>query len=141
MMAKQAAGGDGQSRDGKNPTLLHASALRDFSSGLIALAEAAPERMTFAQGVFFLFAGLADLAGKPATFSELRESVGGPISRSLHTTYKVFLDETDRQRRGQQALGWLSRETDPMDNRYKYLRLTKKGREVLASVIEAVSGE
>lgn len=127
--------------NGKGHLIGHAGGLRSFSSGLLALAELGPERMTVAQTTFFMFAGLADLAGKPATFTELRDLIGPVMSKSLHTTYKLFLGEEGRDSKRQAALGWLMRETDPSDNRRKYLRLTKEGRRVLTEVIGAVTGE
>ncbi|MBA4172819.1 MAG: hypothetical protein C0511_09245 [Hyphomicrobium sp.] len=134
---------DGKMKEGaKNGSLIgHVADLRSFSSGLLALAEVTPERVSAPQLLFFLFAGLADLAGKPATFTEIKEMVGGPISRSLHTTYKVFLSDNDREPGRQVALGWLMRETDRSDNRRKYLRLTKEGREVMTEVVRAITGE
>jgi hypothetical protein len=108
--------------------------LRTFSEALIKLAEQAPERTTTGQMAFFVLAGIADATGKPATFTEIKEQVGNAINRSLHTTYKVFLDrelrrsDTDSKRAG---LGWLTREEDQDDNRRKYLRLTPEGWRVL----------
>lgn len=122
------------------PLIEHVAGLRHFSSGLLLLAEMGPERMTAAQSTFFMFAGLADLSGKPATFSELRELLGPVMSRSLHTTYKLFLGEDDRESKRQAALGWIMRETDPSDNRRKYLRLTKEGRHVMTELVRAVTG-
>jgi hypothetical protein len=125
--------------DGKLP--IPVGALKDFSAALIELAEQAPERTTAGQMAFFLLAGMADAAGKPATFTEIKEAVGPAINRSLHTTYKVFLDrvqrrsDTDATRAG---LGWLTREEDRADNRRKYLRLTPKGRAVINSLIKTL---
>lgn len=112
--------------------------LRDFNAILTRLAALGPERLTLAQGVFFVEAARADLSGRPATFTEIREVVGDVISRSLHTTYKVFLDEEGRTAKRQTALGWLMRETDRADNRRKYLRLTAKGRRVIEELMGAV---
>ena len=119
----------------------HASELRSFSSGLLALTELGPERLSLAQATFFLFAGLADLAGRPATFTELRDLIGPTMSKSLHTTYKVFLGDKDREAKRQAALGWIMRETDANDNRRKYLRLTNEGRRVMTELVRAVTGE
>ena len=122
---------------------LPVGALRDFSAALIELAEQAPERTTAAQMAFFVLAGMADAAGKPATFTEIKDAVGEAINRSLHTTYKVFLDREQRRSDTaavRQGLGWLTREEDRADNRRKYLRLTPKGRAVLASLIETLKG-
>lgn len=114
-------------------------ALKNFSAGLIVLAELAPRHLTLAQCAFFMTAALADRAGKAATFSELREAVGDAVNRSLHTTYKVFLNE-GRLRDGERAkgLGWLERDTDPSDNRRKYLRLTPLGHSVVDEVAAAL---
>lgn len=123
---------------------LQLGGLRNFSAALIELAEQAPERTTAAQMVFFLLAGLADEADKPATFTEVRDAAGPAINRSLHTTYKVFLDrpqrrsDTDATRQG---LGWLTREEDPEDNRRKYLRLTPKGRRVMKGLVATLEGK
>lgn len=117
--------------------------LRTFSAGLIELAEQAPERTTAAQMAFFLLAGMADAVGKPATFTEIKDAVGPAINRSLHTTYKVFLDRIQRRSDTdvtRQGLGWLTREEDPEDNRKKYLRLTPTGRAVLRSLTTTLTG-
>lgn len=116
--------------------------LGDLSAALIVLAEYAPERMTLAQGVFFLRAAVADLAGSPATFTAIRSATGDAVSRSLHTTYKVLLDGSKRKDRPNQSrgLGWLTRVTNPADEREKFLTLTPKGREVLREVLTASAG-
>lgn len=119
----------------------HMSELRSFSAGLLVLTEMCSERMSMGQITFFLFAGLADLSGRPATFTELRDLIGPAMSKSLHTTYKAFLDTSEREQRRQVALGWLMRELDASDNRRKYLRLTQEGRRVMAEIIRAVTGE
>lgn len=127
----------------ENAPMTHVGDLRSFSAALIELAEQAPERTTAAQMAFFLLAGMSDAVGKPATFTEIKDAVGPAINRSLHTTYKVFLDrvqrrsDTDVTRAG---LGWLTREEDKQDNRRKYLKLTPKGRAVISSLIETLKG-
>lgn len=129
-------------RMGESARLIgHMQELRSFSAGLLLLTEMCSERMSMGQITFFLFAGLADLSGKPATFTELRDQIGPAMSKSLHTTYKAFLGTTERESRRQVALGWLMRELDASDNRRKYLRLTKEGRRVMAEIIRAVTGE
>lgn len=117
--------------------------LTDFSTALIVLAELSPERMTLAQMTFFLSAAIADLAGKPGTFSTLKEAVGPIVNRSLHTTYKAFLDKPMKRsdyESKRQGLGWLTREENPADNREKFLRLTAQGRNVIAELLEALDG-
>ena len=99
---------------------------------MIALAQRAPDRLTISQLSFFLSAAIADRSGRPATFVEIREELGGTVSKSLHTTYKVFLDGSRRSEREKRTgLNWLETETDPNDNRRKFLRLTRKGSRVL----------
>lgn len=112
--------------------------LNDYTVALIRLAEFSPERTTLAQMTFFLLAAKADLLGKPATFTEIKEQAGPVINRSLHTTYQVFLDKPlkrydyDSKRTG---LAWLTREENPNDNRQKFLRLTPSGQKVLEKVL------
>ena len=113
--------------------------LKTFSTALMHLAELVPERTTGSQLTFFLFAAMADIRKSPTTFNEIREAVGPAIGRSLHTTYRVFLDgnrSSDHNRA--KGLGWLHTETDPHDNRRKYLHLTDKGREVLQGIADIV---
>lgn len=116
--------------------------LRNFSAGLIMLAEMGPDRLTLTQGAFFLLAGLSDMTGRPSTFSDIRDAVGVTIGRSLHTTYKVFLSE-GRNRLGERTtgLGWLRTDTDPSDNRRKYLRLTPAGQRVMDAVALSLKPE
>ena len=113
---------------------LPARDLRTFSQAVTYLAEQAPERTTAAQMAFFVVAGIADAMGKPRTFTEIQEELGPAINRSLHTTYKVFLDREQRRSDtevSRKGLGWLTREEDPDDNRRKYLKLTNKGHSIL----------
>ena len=114
--------------------------LREISQTLLALAELAPERMTLAQASFFLLAASADVAGKPTTFTEVRDRAGPQLNRTLHNTYKVYMTE-GRLRDGKRevGLGWLTSDKNPDDNRQKFLRLTERGREVLNDIIIAVS--
>lgn len=129
-------------RKGVDPLFKHVGGLADFSSALIVLAELAPDRMTMSQGVFFLLAAASDLAGKPATFTSIKEAAGPQINRSLHTTYKVLLDGSRRPENSrQQGLNWLRREENPADNREKLLRLTSKGRDVIREVLAALTNE
>ncbi|WJY17693.1 hypothetical protein QQS45_08535 [Alteriqipengyuania flavescens] len=121
----------------------HVGDLTDLSTALIVLAELTPERITVAQTAFFLSAAIADIAGRPATFTELKEAIGPAIGRSLHSTYQAFLDrENVRYSRGehQKGLAWLTRETNPADQRQKFLRLTPQGREIVAEVAMALTG-
>lgn len=123
----------------KTQLALSMSDLTLFSRGLVALAEVAPERMSASQLAFFLLTGLADISNTPTTFTEVKDAVGPVIGRSLHTTYKVFLceDEVSDKAR-QQALGWLTAESDSSDRRRKYLRLTERGMNVMGTLMETI---
>lgn len=124
-----------------DPLFASLGELRSFSTALMLLAEHTPERMTLAQMVFFLYAGMADLRGTPATFTEIKEAAGPRINRSLHTTYKSLLSgarRSDRPKSAQTGLNWLRRDENPLDNREKLLRLTPKGRQILTELLETL---
>lgn len=125
-------------REKPDPLFKRVRGLADLSSALIVLAEEAPDRMTTAQMVFFLLAASADLAGRAATFTEIREAQGEALNRSLHSTYRQLLKPS---RTFPNALGWLDREENPADNREKFLKLTPKGRKVIREVVAALTGE
>lgn len=117
-------------------------ALRNFSAGMILLSELAPRHLTMAQAAFFITAALADRAGRATTYTELKEALGPLASRSLNTTYKIFLKE-GRKRDGEriEGIGWLVAEVDPTDNRRKFLRLTRTGQRVVDDVAAAITME
>ena len=118
---------------------LRVGELTDYSTVMLTLAEMVPERTTLAQMTFFLLAAIADLGGKPATFTDIKEAVGPAVNRSLHTTYKLFLDRPLKRsdyESNRQGLGWLTREMDPNDNRKNYLRLTSSGRAIIKMVLD-----
>lgn len=117
---------------------LHVGDLTDLSAAMIVLAEMAPDRMTMSQGIFFLVAAAADLAGKRPTYSDVREALGDDINRTLHTTYRIVLEPSRVYPKG---LGWMTRETNPADNREKFLSLTPKGRKVIKEVLRALGKE
>lgn len=111
-----------------------------FSASMMALAGELPERITLAQVTFFLLAGQADLAGNAKTFTEIKEAAGDNLSRSMHTTYKVFIAggrQRDRENGG--GLDWLYPEVDMRDNRKKYLHLTDEGRRVMRLLLTSMT--
>lgn len=122
-----------------NELTLRVGELADFSTVMLTLAELVPERTTLAQMSFFLLAAAADLKGRAATFTEIRDAVGPAVNRSLHTTYKLFLDRPLKRsdyKSDRIGLGWLTREMDPDDNRRNYLRLTKAGKAVIKMALD-----
>ncbi|MEM8575909.1 MAG: hypothetical protein AAGF48_14945 [Pseudomonadota bacterium] len=109
-----------------------------FSRALIRAATMAPDRMTLGQLSFFLYAGMADIGGSPKTFTEIKEIAGERINKSMHSTYKIFLDGSRRSdAKNTPGIGWLYTETDPTDNRRKLLKLTPKGQDVLNELLDA----
>ncbi len=93
--------------------------------------------MTLSQVLVFLLVAQRDLKGHPITFTEIKESLGANLSRSLHTTYKILLEPTARRPNG---LGWLKSTENTDDLRQKFLTVTKKGLEVIAAVNSALDG-
>lgn len=115
--------------------------LSAWADGVTRLAEMSPERTTMPQMAFFLAAACGDLAGRPTTLTDIKDDVGSIICRSVHSTYALFLDRPRKcRRRGepQEGLGWLTQETDPLDNRRKFLRLTEAGRAAVARLFEVI---
>jgi hypothetical protein len=121
-----------------DPLTTSVSAFADFSAGLMVIAELAPERLTCSQVIFFLLTGTADIAGRDPTYTDIKEAVGDKINKSLNTTYRIFLEPSRLYPNG---LGWLKQEPNPDDNRVKFLRLTKKGKDVMRQTLEALRGE
>lgn len=106
---------------------------------MTVLGELCPERITLRQSTFFLYAALADLVGRPATFSEIRNAVGPEIGKSLTSNLiALFYEGRSREGRRDVGYGWLMRESDPDDRRRKYIRLTATGRRVMAELTEAL---
>lgn len=121
--------------------LAHVKGLEDFSKALMILAELMPDRATTSQACFFLMAARADLAGRPATFTEIKEKAGETIGKSMHTTYKVFLKGSRRTKGAERAgLEWLTAIENPDDNRQKFLKLTPSGRRVISELAPALPG-
>jgi DNA-binding MarR family transcriptional regulator len=120
---------------------LSAADFLPFLAGLSTLASMAPERTSLSQMVFFLTAAQADLTGRPATFTDLKELLGEALGRSLHTTYRMLLEDKDRAKGSKQpSLGWLRRVEDRADNRRKYLHLTPEGLRKMRSLRLAMKG-
>lgn len=111
--------------------------LASLSAALLYLAEAGHDRLTINQAAFFLLVAAADARGRPLTLMELLESTEGVIGRSIQNSYKVLLDPHGREPKSF-ALGWLTREPDPDDERRKYLRLTEKGKSVARGALLAL---
>lgn len=119
---------------------LHLGEFGRFAKGMLHLADMLPERLTSAQAAFFLQAALADLRGNAMTFTQIKEAVGDKLSRSMHTTYKVFIaGGRMRDRENQTGLNWLTQVVNPMDNRQKFLHLTDEGRDVMRSLLAVLN--
>lgn len=93
--------------------------------------------MTVPQALFFCAVIEADLMHIDITFTEIREAIGGTISKSLHSTYKSMMEP--RGRTNPNGMGWMVAEPNPDDLRERYLRLTPKGHAVANAVFDAVT--
>ncbi|SKB50127.1 hypothetical protein SAMN06295937_1007102 [Sphingopyxis flava] len=111
--------------------------LASLSAGMLYLAQAGHEKLTINQAVFFLLVAAADARGSPLTLQEILENSDGALSPGIKNSYKALLEVNTRTSNERYALGWITREVDPNDERQKYLRLTKKGREVAMAVMLA----
>ena len=112
--------------------------LASFSDAPLYLADAGNDRLTINQAAFFLLVSAAEARGTPRTLKEIMDAAEGVIGRSVQNTYKVLLEAKGRHPKTMTALGWLTRETDPDDERRKYLRLTPKGRRVAKAALRAL---
>lgn len=112
--------------------------LASLSAAFLYLAEAGNDRLTINQTAFFLLVAAADARGHALTLKEIMDATEGVIGRSVQNTYKVLLEADGRHPKTMTALGWLTREPDPDDERRKYLRLTKKGRAVAKGALLAL---
>jgi hypothetical protein len=113
----------------------HATALGSLSATLLHFAKVGNDRLTINQVTFFLLAARADARGQALTLNELMEATEGVIGQSVKNTYKALLEPKGRNPKTTTALGWLTRETDPNDERRKYLRLTPLGREIAEAAV------
>jgi hypothetical protein len=108
------------------------------------IARELPERCSVRQLLFFLVAAHMDLSHRTSTLSEIVEFMGdGPnfdekgrakplLGRGIEATYTLFLPPTKRD---PNTLGWLTATENPDNRRQKLLRLTDKGREVVAEIV------
>ena len=115
---------------------MHTGDFRRFSSAMTVIAQMSPHRMTTSRVIFFVTAAASILSGKRPTYTEIRESIGDEVNRSLNTTYRVLFEPS---RVYPKALQWLKRETNPHDNREQLFELTAQGRKVMQKVAEALA--
>lgn len=118
-----------------SPLFSHIKDLEALSAGMMVMAEMAPHRMTLSQVIFFVTAGASIAAGKPTTYTDVKKLLGEEINRSLAQTYRVLFEPS---RHYPKALQWMTRETNPADNRQKFFQLTPQGRHVLSEVLKAM---
>lgn len=126
----------------RSPSLLAAGSARtleDLGAALAAVATLAHDRVTVKQSLFFVTVAQANAMGHSITLRDVVEQFdgSGSLGRAIRKSYAVFLAPT---RTYPDGLDWLYQEEDPDDRRYKYLRLTDKGRAVVAGIVEAHRG-
>lgn len=110
--------------------------LASLSGGLLYLALEGHDRLTINQAAFFFLVAAADARGRPLTLTDIMEANDLALGKSIQNSYKVFLEPHGRNPKDF-ALGWLTREPDPDDERRKFLRLTEKGKEVAKAALLA----
>jgi hypothetical protein len=110
--------------------------LKKISAALEVAALAGYSRLTVPQLLFFLKVAEYDLAGKVIRFTDIEESLGEAIGRSLHTTYKTLLAPRGRTNAG--GVGWLQTETNPNDLRERFLGLTPLGADLARAITDAL---
>lgn len=110
----------------------HVEELATSSALLIFLSSVASDKLTLPQAAFFVAAATADAAGKAATRTELLDGALGGSRGSIRNSYRQLLEES---RAYPNALGWLTVETNPMDDREKLLKLTPEGRKVVDGIL------
>jgi hypothetical protein len=118
-----------------NPLWSRVVYLRAASCSLLYLSGAASDRLSLTQGAFFMLAATAEAAGKPATRSSLIAVHAEEFRGSIRNTYRQLLEPS---RKYPNALGWLAAEPNPNDDREMFLRLTKRGRQVIERMLLAL---
>lgn len=113
----------------------HVGELGASSAFLLYLSNRGSERLSLTQAAFFMLAATADAAGKPATRSQLIAAYGDEFGGSVRNTYRQLLEPS---RVFPKALGWLTTEENPDDSREQFLRLTEKGKSVIAGALVAL---
>lgn len=109
--------------------------LAGSSAFMLYLADVASDRLSLTQAAFFMLAATADAAGKPATRSTLLQTYPDEFKGSIRNSYRQLLQPS---RLYPKALGWLEIEANQMDGRENFLRLTKKGKSVVAGAVLAL---
>lgn len=121
-----------------------AADLETLSGVLSAVVKFAPERVSVRQLLFFCIVAYQDVSNTPTTLteavalagdSELFDEAGSRkpmLGRGIERSFNVFLPPTKKT---PDALGWLEQVPDEDDRRRKVLRLTPKGREIVAGMV------
>lgn len=86
------------------------------------LVEAAHEKMTVRQALFFVAAAQRASMGQSTKVGDIRERY--PVGRSIQKSKAMLLEPTPDHPEG---LGWLRHEFDPEDRRQRYLALGEAG--------------
>jgi hypothetical protein len=125
-----------QAKGGISPQLWKRVAeLAGSSAFLLYLSDVGSDRLTLTQAAFFMLAATADAAGKPATRSALLQAYPDQFRGSIRNSYRQLLEPS---RLYPKALGWLSTEANPNDDREQLLRVSEEGKSVLAGALLAL---
>jgi hypothetical protein len=109
--------------------------LAGSSAFLLYLADVGSDRLTLTQAAFFMLAATADAAGKPATRSAIMQTYPDSFRGSIRNSYRQLMEPS---RLYPKALGWLTTEANPNDDREQFLRLSDEGKSVVAGALLAL---
>lgn len=110
---------------------------------LRTLSVETPTRTTIRQ--LYTFASIAkfNAEGKLVTLTEVKQRAGDHLGEPVlgphvNRSYQIFL--SPEEARDTEALGWISRQTNPNDRRESFIMLTPKGREIITQFSEMMGG-
>ncbi len=129
-------------RDERKPLPLPKRSAQDLESlgrALAVIAAGGHDRVTVKQSLFFMSVAYAHAMNHSVTLTDILSAYEGTgaLGGAVRKSYNVFFEKNARF---PDALGWIKQEEDPDDRRFKFLKLTERGEEVAADIVEAMRG-
>ncbi len=116
-----------------------ATMLESFAGFLLAMTSITPPRASARQMLAFCIVARANIRNESINLADLMTAGGDDgdgkaiLGRSIERTFGLFMEPT---RQNPDGLGWVTQELDPDDRRKKYLKLTERGWEAVATITE-----